>query len=144
MEPDRLAKLFAEKPALHRFPSSMATRVHALAQTIVDDYGGDTASIWKKAPSGDDLVKNLTALPGFGKQKAKIFAALLAKRFDVRPEGWREASAPYGADDALLSVADIDSPESLAAVRSHKRQMKAAAKSLARANGGSAVKAPKR
>lgn len=143
-EPERLAALFAEKPALHRFPSSMATRVQALAHVIVDQYGGDTEAIWKSASTGDDLVKTLAALPGFGRQKAKIFAALLAKQFGVRPVGWREATAPYGADGALMSVADIDSPESLLAVRDHKRQMKAAAKSVVRANGGRSTKATKR
>jgi uncharacterized HhH-GPD family protein len=143
-DPKRLVALFAEKPALHRFPSSMATRVQALAHVIVDQYGGDTTAIWKSATTGEELVKSLAALPGFGKQKAKIFAALLAKQFGVRPVGWEQATAPYGADGALMSVADIDSPESLLAVRDHKRQLKAAAKSVIRASGSRPTRASKR
>jgi uncharacterized HhH-GPD family protein len=140
-DPQQLVRLFAERPALHRFPSSMATRVQALANVIVDQYGGQTESIWTSATSGEELVETLAGLPGFGKQKAKIFAALLAKQLGVRPPGWREATSPYGDDGALRSVADIDSPESLAAVREHKRQLKAAAKS---ADGGKASRATKR
>jgi uncharacterized HhH-GPD family protein len=143
-DPDRLVALFSEKPALHRFPSSMATRTQALARVIVDQYGGDTEAIWTSAASGEDLVKTLAELPGFGKQKAKIFAALLAKRLGVRPVGWEVATAPYGELGALRSVADIDSPESLVAVRDHKRQMKAAAKSLVRATRGGSTRASKR
>lgn len=130
LKPDEIVAVFATKPALHRFPSSMAGRVHGLAQVIVSDFGGDTEAIWRSAASGDELVDTLASLPGFGKQKAKIFAALLGKQFGVRPAGWQQATAPYGAEGALLSVADIDSPESLHAVRDHKRQMKAAAKSV--------------
>lgn len=111
---------------------------------IVDQYGGDTDAIWKRVTSGDELVTDLAALPGFGRQKAKIFAALLAKQLGVRPQGWREATSPYGDDGALRSVADIDSPESLAMVREHKRQMKAAAKSVERASGGRATRSSKR
>ncbi len=143
-DPARLAALFSEKPSLHRFPSSMASRVQALARVIVDQYGGDTDAIWKRVTSGDELVTDLAALPGFGRQKAKIFAALLAKQLGVRPQGWREATSPYGDDGALRSVADIDSPESLAMVREHKRQMKAAAKSVERASGGRATRSSKR
>ncbi|MGB9112880.1 MAG: HhH-GPD-type base excision DNA repair protein [Acidimicrobiales bacterium] len=143
-DPARLVALFSEKPALHRFPSSMASRVLALARVIVDQYGGDTEAIWKTAASGDELVQDLAALPGFGTQKAKIFAALLAKQLGVRPSGWREATSPYGDDGALRSVADIDSPESLVMVREHKRQMKAAAKSVVRSSEGRATRSTKR
>lgn len=143
-KPEQLAKLFAQKPALHRFPSSMAARVQALAHVIVDEYGGDTTSIWKSASSGEELVENLSALPGFGKQKAKIFAALLGKQLAVEPKGWKEATSPYGEEGALRSVADIDSPAALVAVREHKRQMKAAAKSLSRARGDRTARTLKR
>jgi uncharacterized HhH-GPD family protein len=143
-DPNQLVKLFAERPALHRFPSSMATRVQALANVIVDQYSGRTESIWESATSGEELVTTLARLPGFGKQKAKIFAALLAKQLGVRPAGWQEATSPYGDDGALRSVADIDSPESLAAVRERKRQLKAAAKSVAKADGGKAPRAKRR
>jgi uncharacterized HhH-GPD family protein len=140
LDPDRIVALFTQKPALHRFPAAMAGRVRALAQVIVKDFGGDTESIWRSAASGDELVERLAGLPGFGKQKAKIFAALLAKQFGVRPPGWQQATSPYGAEGSLLSVADIDSPESLLAVRDRKRQIKAAAKSVARTGLGSRSK----
>jgi uncharacterized HhH-GPD family protein len=126
-----LVELFSDKPALHRFPASMARRVHALAQAVVDDFGGDTDAIWKSASSGEELFDNLSKLPGFGKQKSKIFVALLGKRLGIQPPGWRESSAPYGEPDAMLSIADVDGKEALGAVRAHKRQLKAAAKSLA-------------
>ena len=78
--------------------------------------------------SGEELVGRLRALPGFGEQKAKIFAALLGKQLGVRPEGWREATSPYGDPGTYLSVADIDGPESLATVRATKKAAKARAR----------------
>jgi uncharacterized HhH-GPD family protein len=128
MSPDELKGVFAAKPALHRFPGSMATRTHALCSAIVDDYGGDAARIWKDAASGDELLARLKALPGFGDEKAKIFLALLGKRLGVAPEGWEKASKPY-SDKTKRSVADIDSPEALAQVRAWKKQQKAKGKS---------------
>lgn len=124
---DRLAELFRMRPALHRFPGSMADRVHELARIVTEEYGGDPRRIWGETTSGRELLARLEALPGFGKQKAKIFLALLGKQLDVRPDGWREASAPFGEDGSRLSIADIDSPETLALVREHKREMKRAA-----------------
>jgi uncharacterized HhH-GPD family protein len=84
--------------------------------------------VWREASDGADLLARLRALPGFGEQKAKIFLALLGKQLGVRPEGWREVTGPYGEPGSLLSVADITGPDSLAAVRHHKRQVKQAAK----------------
>jgi uncharacterized HhH-GPD family protein len=84
--------------------------------------------VWKDAGTGRDLLKRLAELPGFGKQKAQIFLALLGKQLGVRPEGWREAAGPYGDEKSFRSVADITGPESLAKVRAHKQEMKAAAK----------------
>jgi uncharacterized HhH-GPD family protein len=133
MDPDALAAVFAEKPALHRFPSSMAGRVQEVCRVVVDQYGGDAAAIWTSAADGKTLLANLTALPGFGAQKARIFAALLGKQLGVRPSGWRESSTPFGEAGSFLSVADIDSPEALTKVRRHKQQMKAAAKAKATA-----------
>jgi uncharacterized HhH-GPD family protein len=125
---DELGAMFRERPALHRFPGSMAGRVQELARIIVSDYGGDAAAVWRTAGSADELRRRLEALPGFGKQKARIFLALLGKQLGVRPDGWREESAPFGAEGSRLSVADIDSAETLVIVREHKREMKAAAK----------------
>ncbi len=131
MDEEELAGLFRRQPALHRFPGSMAGRVRQLARIVVGEYGGDAARIWKTASSGPELLGRLAQLPGFGAQKAKIFLALLAKQLGVRPAGWEEASAPFGAEGSFLSVADIDSAESLALVRQHKKEMKAAAKKAA-------------
>jgi uncharacterized HhH-GPD family protein len=126
-DPDALALLFSTPPALHRFPGSMAKRVQALCQTLVESYGGSAAAVWD-TKDATELLKRLKALPGFGEQKAKIFLALLGKQYGVKPRGWREASAPYGDDGSRMSVADITGPDSLLEVRSYKQQMKAAAK----------------
>lgn len=124
MPPDELEAAFKAKPALHRFPGSMAKRTHALCQVLVDDYGGDAARLWKGAKSGDELLARLAALPGFGEEKSKIFLALLAKRFAITPPGWQVAAKPF-SDATKRSVADIDSPEALAEVRAWKRAQKA-------------------
>jgi uncharacterized HhH-GPD family protein len=124
LEPKRLEAVFRGPPALHRFPGAMGKRTQALCQVLVDDYGGDAARVWAGADTGAELLRRLKALPGFGGEKARIFAALLAKRFGVRPPGWEEATAPF-SDDQPRSVADIDSAESLAKVRAWKRMMKA-------------------
>jgi uncharacterized HhH-GPD family protein len=119
---------FRERPALHRFPASMARRTHELCRSIVEHYGGDPTRIWKDATSGADLFARLRALPGFGDEKAKIFLALLAKRFKVAPPGWEDAAGPF-ADPTPRSVADIDSPAALEKVREWKKAMKAKGKS---------------
>ncbi len=106
----------------------MAKRTHTLAVHLVDEYDGDAASVWTTAKSGDELLVRLRALPGFGPEKAKIFLALLAKRMGVRPKGWEQAATPF-SDSTPRSVADIDSPESLARVREWKRARKAEGKS---------------
>jgi uncharacterized HhH-GPD family protein len=127
-DPDALRELFATVPAIHRFPGSMAERTQKLCQAIVDGYGGDASRIWTEAKDGKDLLKRLGDLPGFGKQKAQIFTALLAKQFDVEPAGWREAAGVYGEVGSLRSVADITDAATLTKVREYKKQMKAAAK----------------
>ncbi len=127
MDPDRLDAVFRERPALHRFPSAMAKRTQALAQALVDDYDGDAAAVWRDVSDGAELLARLRALPGFGAEKSKIFVALLAKRLGVRPPGWEQAVAPF-SDGTPRSVADIDSPETLARVRDWKRAQKAAGK----------------
>jgi uncharacterized HhH-GPD family protein len=131
MDPTAFAAIFSEKPALHRFPGSMAGRVQAVCGIIDEEYGGKADALWKKAPDGAGLIKRLTALPGFGEQKARIFAALLGKQLGIQPEGWRAATAPFGEDGTYLSVADITDEESLAKVRAHKQAAKAKAKARA-------------
>lgn len=126
--PEALAAVFAERPALHRFPKAMAARTQVLAQLIIAEYDGDAASLWTTAPSGAELLKRVSALPGFGEVKAKIFVALLGKQLGVRPDGWREAAGAFGDEGSYVSVADIVDAESLGKVRAYKRSMKAAAK----------------
>lgn len=128
MDPEALAAVFSERPALHRFPKSMAGRVQDVCTVIVDSYGGDAAGIWTSAADGKELLANVKALPGFGEQKARIFIALLGKQLGIRPPGWDKAASPYGDTGTFRSVADIDSPESLVKVRQYKQKMKAKAK----------------
>lgn len=130
LDVDELIEHFSTKPALHRYPRSMAQRAHALAAAVVERYGGDAAAIWGEVPDGSALRRRLEALPGFGREKARIFVALLAKRFGVQPQGWEEAAGPF-ADAEPRSVADIDSAEALAAVREWKRAQKARGQSKA-------------
>jgi uncharacterized HhH-GPD family protein len=120
MDPDKLDAVFRERPALHRFPGSMARRVQALCQTIVNDYGADAGSVWKAAGDGDDLAARIKRLPGFGDMKVKILVAVLAKKFGVKPRGWEKHAASWH------TVADVDSVESMAQAREVKREMKAA------------------
>jgi uncharacterized HhH-GPD family protein len=135
MDPDELASVFAERPALHRFPGSMAARTHELARHLVERYGGSADAVWTTATNGRELFDNVKALPGFGEQKARIFVALLAKRLGVRPPGWEEAAGQYGKA-GWFSVADIDGPEAVARVREHKKAVKAEAKAKAGARPG--------
>ena len=131
MGPEALAAVFSERPALHRFPKSMAGRVQAVCGVIVESYGGDAAAIWTSASDGRELLANVKGLPGFGDQKARIFIALLGKQLGVRPPGWEKAASPYGDAGSFRSVADIDSPEALAKVRQYKQRAKAKAKAKA-------------
>src|SRR5215203_1062086 len=128
MDEPTLVAMFSKPPALHRFPGSMAKRVQAMCQTVVDQYDGDVTNVWTGAADGKDLLGRVSALPGFGKQKAQIFVALLGKQSGVTPPGWREAAGEYGVEGSYKSVADIIDSESLAAVRAYKQQLKAAAK----------------
>jgi uncharacterized HhH-GPD family protein len=130
LDPDAVEGLFREKPALHRYPASMAKRTHALCQFIVENYDGDAEAVWSDAETGDELYRRLRALPGYGDEKAKIFMAILAKRLGVKPEGWADAAAPF-SDATPRSVADIDSPEALAKVREFKKAKKAQGKGKA-------------
>jgi uncharacterized HhH-GPD family protein len=143
-DPEALVAVFAERPALHRYPRSMAARVQALSQLLVARYGGDAGRVWGDAASGAELRQRVAELPGFGAQKAQIFVALLGKQLGVRPPGWREAAGTFGEPGTFCSVADIFDADSLGRVRAYKQQLKAAAKgapttppgSTARAAGG--------
>jgi uncharacterized HhH-GPD family protein len=94
MDPDKLDAVFRQRPALHRFPGSMARRVQALCQAIVKDYRGDAGAVWREAADGDELAARIKKLPGFGDMKVKILVAVLAKKFDVRPRG--KSTPPIG------------------------------------------------
>ena len=127
-DPDVFSALLSEKPAVHRYPGSMAKRIQQLCQYLAEHYDGDAELVWKGVDDGRELLRRLEDLPGFGKQKAQIFLALLGKQLGVAPQGWQEAAGAYGEPKSFRSVADITGPESLAKVRAHKQEMKAAAK----------------
>jgi uncharacterized HhH-GPD family protein len=128
MSPEALEAVFKEKPALHRYPGSMAKRTHALCVHVMEEYGGDAGAIWNGVKDPHVLFERIRALPGYGDEKAKIFLAILGKRLQVAPKGWEEYAAPF-SDDNPRSVADIDSPENLQRVRAWKQAQKAAKKS---------------
>jgi uncharacterized HhH-GPD family protein len=127
-DPDELEAIFRQPPALHRFPAAMAKRVQALAGILVERFDGDASAVWAGARTGDELVQRVASLPGFGEQKAKIFAALLGKQYGVQPRGWRAATGEFGEKGVHRSVADVVDADSLDKVRSFKKEMKAAAK----------------
>ena len=129
-DPETFAALCTTPPAVHRFPGSMAARMQALAALVVEKYDGDASTLWTGADSGRELLRRMMELPGFGKQKAQIFVALLAKQLDVRPVGWEDAVGAY-AEDGYRSVADVVDEASLQKVRDFKKQKKAAAKAQA-------------
>jgi uncharacterized HhH-GPD family protein len=122
LDPQKLDQVFRERPALHRFPGSMASRVQAMCAAVVADYGGDAASIWRDARDGEELAARIKKLPGFGDMKTKILVSILAKKFGVKPPGWEKQAATWH------SVADVDSEESMVHAREVKREMKAKAK----------------
>jgi uncharacterized HhH-GPD family protein len=128
MSEEDLVAIFSKPPALHRFPGSMAKRVQAMCAAVAEQYGNDVSRVWTGAADGTDLLRRVTALPGFGRQKAQIFVALLGKQYGVDVPGWREAAGEFGPADTYKSVADIRDPESLGKVRDYKKQLKAAAR----------------
>jgi uncharacterized HhH-GPD family protein len=126
-DPDEFAALCTVPPAVHRFPGSMAARIQALARVVVEEYDGHAERLWQEAGSGRELLRRLQALPGFGKQKAQIFTALLGKQLGVRPEGWQAAAGDYAEPGSHRSVADVVDQTSLDAVRAFKKEKKRAA-----------------
>ena len=126
MDPAALDAAFRERPALHRFPGSMAAKAHELATAIVERYDGDPTRIWNEATSGADLERRLRALPGIGEMKAGTLVGILGTRFGVQPDGWERAAK------ASPSLAEVDSVESL----SRYREAKAAIKAKARGEAG--------
>ena len=131
-DPEEFATLCSTPPAIHRYGRSMAARRRAQRRELLveSEYGGDASRIWTGVATGQELLARVMALPGFGKQKAQIFVALLAKQLGVRPEGWERAVGAY-AEDGYRSVADVTDPESLQKVRDFKKAKKAEARTKA-------------
>lgn len=122
LEPAKVAKadlepLFRAKPAIHRFPGSMATRVGELAATVTEEYGGDASRLWTDAEDGADLRRRISALPGFGEMKVKSLGAVLAKRFGV--------SVAQDLVPAHPTLGDVDSAQALTDYQAAKRAHKA-------------------
>jgi uncharacterized HhH-GPD family protein len=124
MDPADFVAICARPPAVHRYPSSMGARIHALAVHVRDQLGGDAAAVWQEAIDGADLRHRLQSLPGYGPQKAQILVALLGKQLGVTPPGWREAAGPYGEEGSYRSVADVVDASSLGKVRAFKQERK--------------------
>jgi len=122
MDPDALEAVFRERPALHRFPANMAKRVQSVAQYVVDENGGDASSLWTEASSGDELLANLVAVPGFGEYKARLTIGVLANQFQIRPSGYEQYLPDWP------SIADIEKPEDLAELKERKKAWKASGK----------------
>jgi uncharacterized HhH-GPD family protein len=116
--------VFREKPALHRYPATMADRVQAMCATLADEYGGDGSRVWREATSGADLAQRLGALPGIGDMKVRSLIATLVKQFGVKPDGWEQVLPGHP------TLGDVDSAEALAEYQAHKRARKQQARAL--------------
>lgn len=128
-DPEAFAAIAATPPAVHRFPGSMAKRIQAVCQFLVEHYDGQVETLWTRGdPSGAQVLARLKALPGFGDQKARIFLALLGKQRGITPKGWRAAAGAYGDAGSYRSIADVVDAASLTKVREFKRATKQAAK----------------
>ena len=126
-DPEQFASLCAEPPAVHRVPGAMAERIQAVAKIVVEEYDGQAERIWTEAADAADLLRRMTSLPGFGKQKSQIFVALLAKQVGVRPAGWESVVGDY-SQEGYRSVADVVDAASLEKVRAFKKEKKATGK----------------
>jgi uncharacterized HhH-GPD family protein len=124
-DPATLEAVFREKPAIHRFPGSMATRVQALCAFIAERYDGDGGRVWTEATTGADLQQRLGELPGIGDMKVRSLTATLVKQFGVQPEGYAEVLPSHP------TLGDVDSAEALASYQAGKRAAKAAKRAAA-------------
>lgn len=124
LDPEKLSQVFREKPALHRYPGTMAERVQAMCATLADEYDGDGSRVWSEAASGQDLVRRLGALPGIGDMKVRSLVATLVKQFGVKPDGWEQVLPGHP------TLGDVDSTEALAEYQAHKRARKQQARAL--------------
>lgn len=130
MDPDEFVALCAGPPAIHRFPKAMAGRIQQVCQVLAERHDGDAAGLWRDATTGAEVRRAIEALPGFGRQKASIFTALLGKQYGLAVPGWQEAAGEYGRD-GFRSVADVVDEASLAKVRQAKQDKKRAARESA-------------
>jgi uncharacterized HhH-GPD family protein len=124
MDPGELDSAFRERPALHRFPGTMAMRTQELCAAVASEYDGDAARVWNEASDGRDLEQRLLDLPGIGPMKARSLIAILGKRFGIKPPGWEDVAPTHP------TLGDVDSVEALldyqAKKRAHKAAMRAA------------------
>ena len=119
MDTSELERVFAAKPALHRYPGTMARRTQDMCAAVVSEHGGDAARVWTEAQDGADLQRRLLALPGIGPMKARSLIAILVKRFGVRPPGWKDVTPRHP------TLGDVDSPVALEKYQAAKRAYKA-------------------
>jgi uncharacterized HhH-GPD family protein len=119
MDAGELDRAFRERPALHRYPGTMAGRTQDLCGAVASEYGGDASRIWNEAETGAELERRLLDLPGIGPMKARSLIAILSKRFGVRPPGWEDVAPTHP------TLGDVDSVEALEAYQEKKRAYKA-------------------
>jgi uncharacterized HhH-GPD family protein len=135
IDPARFEAAFRERPAVHRFPASMAGRVQALCATVANDYGGDATAIWRGVKDASELQRRLRALPGFGEMKARIVLGVLAKHLGVTPDGWKALAPDFPTLADVHTVAEREQYQ--AGKRAYKAAMRAEAG--AAAGGGKPV-----
>jgi uncharacterized HhH-GPD family protein len=122
MDSGELDRVFRERPALHRYPGTMAERTQELCAAVASEYGGDAGRVWTEAATGADLQRRLLDLPGIGPMKARSLIAILGKRFGIRPPGWEDVAPTHP------TLGDVDSPQALEAYQAKKRAYKASLK----------------
>jgi uncharacterized HhH-GPD family protein len=122
MDPDELNDVFREKPALHRFPGSMAKRTQAVAAAVVENYDGDPAGIWEGVADSTELLRRIKQLPGFGDYKARVYAAVLAQQFGIKPDGWEDHLPEWP------NISEVTGPEDRDAMKLRKKEWKSAQK----------------
>jgi uncharacterized HhH-GPD family protein len=122
MDPQMLEDMFREKPALHRFPANMAKRTQAVASFIVDEYDGDPTGLWDGVDSGTELLRRIKKMPGFGDYKARVYAAVLAQQFGIKPNGWADSLPDWP------NISEVHSEDDRADMKERKKAWKAAQK----------------
>ncbi|HEY8755814.1 MAG TPA: HhH-GPD-type base excision DNA repair protein [Candidatus Dormibacteraeota bacterium] len=125
IDPARFEAAFRQRPAIHRFPASMAARVQALCATIAGEYGNDAAAVWSGVRDAAELLRRLRALPGFGEMKARIVLGVLAKHLGVKPRGWAELAPDFP------TLADVHTVAERERYQAGKRAYKAALRAQA-------------